>query len=53
MSTDEWDKESDTNVGVAVKYGITSSMTAEATVNPDFSQAESDAFQVEGKTGLV
>ena len=37
----------DTNIGVSLKYGITSSITAEATVNPDFSQVESDAFQVE------
>ncbi len=42
-----WSTESDTNIGVAVKYGITSSITAEATVNPDFSQVESDTFQVE------
>ncbi len=44
---DNWAKEIDTNIGVALKYGITSSITAEATVNPDFSQVESDAFQVE------
>ena len=31
----------------SVKYGITSSATVEGTVNPDFSQVESDAFQVE------
>lgn len=39
------DGESD--LGVSVKYGITSTATVEATVNPDFSQVESDAFQVE------
>lgn len=33
--------------GFGVKYGLTSSITAEFTVNPDFSQVESDAFQVE------
>ena len=37
----------DKNIGIGVKYGITSSITAEAAVNPDFSQVESDAFQVE------
>lgn len=42
-----WAAETDTNIGVSVKYGITSSITAEATVNPDFSQVESDTFQVE------
>ena len=35
------------NLGASVKYGITSSITLDATVNPDFSQVESDAFQVE------
>jgi hypothetical protein len=38
---------SDPDVGVSAKYGITSSATIEGTVNPDFSQVESDAFQVE------
>lgn len=42
-----WATETDTNIGMAVKYGITSSITTEATVNPDFSQVESDTFQVE------
>ena len=35
------------NAGVSLKYGLTSAVTAEATLNPDFSQVESDAFQVE------
>ncbi|MHB9027494.1 MAG: carbohydrate binding family 9 domain-containing protein [Candidatus Latescibacterota bacterium] len=34
------------NLGFGLTYGITSTLTAEATVNPDFSQVESDAFQV-------
>jgi hypothetical protein len=33
--------------GASGKYGITSTITLDATVNPDFSQVESDAFQVE------
>ena len=33
--------------GISGKYGITSTVTLDATVNPDFSQVESDAFQVE------
>ncbi|HET7217645.1 MAG TPA: DUF5916 domain-containing protein [Vicinamibacterales bacterium] len=33
--------------GASAKYGITSTITLDATVNPDFSQVESDAFQVE------
>jgi hypothetical protein len=48
VSPQEWG-ESDTfnDLGVGFKYGITSSITADITVNPDFSQVESDAFQVE------
>jgi uncharacterized protein DUF5916/cellulose/xylan binding protein with CBM9 domain len=38
---------SDPDVGLSVKYGLTSSATVEGTINPDFSQVESDAFQVE------
>jgi hypothetical protein len=35
------------DAGLSLKYGLSSSITAEATLNPDFSQVESDAFQVE------
>src|SRR5712691_9653660 len=35
------------DAGLSVKYGVTSSATVEGTVNPDFSQVESDAFQVQ------
>jgi hypothetical protein len=41
----EWDNEPD--AGVSVKYGLTSSITLDASINPDFSQVESDAFQVQ------
>ena len=34
-------------IGLSGKYGLTSTITLDATVNPDFSQVESDAFQVE------
>ncbi len=47
ITADKWNKSTDANIGVALKYGITSSITAEATVNPDFSQVEGDVFQVE------
>lgn len=47
IEADTWDRRTDTNIGVALKYGITSSITAEATVNPDFSHVESDVFQME------
>ena len=35
------------DAGISARYGLTSSITVEGTVNPDFSQVESDAFQVE------
>lgn len=44
---DTWDKQGDANIGLGVKYGLSTSMTAEATISPDFSQVESDVFQVE------
>ena len=33
--------------GLNVKYGLTSNLTADFTVNPDFSQIEADAAQIE------
>ena len=35
------------NLGVSGKIGLTPTVTLDATVNPDFSQVESDAFQVQ------
>ena len=39
--------DSDPDAGLSGKYGVTSSATLDGTINPDFSQVESDAFQVE------
>ena len=39
--------EVDPDAGVNIKYGITSDLTADLTINPDFSQIESDQPQVE------
>jgi hypothetical protein len=47
ISDRQWLGGTDANLGVSLKYGVTSSVTAEATIRPDFSQVESDAFQVE------
>ncbi|HEY7442443.1 MAG TPA: DUF5916 domain-containing protein [Vicinamibacterales bacterium] len=33
--------------GASIKYGLTSTVTLDTTINPDFSQVESDAFEVE------
>jgi Domain of unknown function (DUF5916)/Carbohydrate family 9 binding domain-like len=35
------------DMGVSVKYGVTSTVTLDTTINPDFSQVESDAFEIE------
>ena len=35
------------DLGASIKYGLTSTITLDGTINPDFSQVESDAFQVE------
>jgi hypothetical protein len=44
---DKWSSADDMlDFGVTAKYGITSTITADFTYNPDFSQVESDAFQV-------
>jgi hypothetical protein len=39
------DADNDARIGVSGKFGITSGVTLDATVNPDFSQVESDQFQ--------
>ena len=47
QSPEKWSAADDsTQLGMGIKYGITSSVNAELTVNPDFSQVESDQFQV-------
>ncbi|MCC7430855.1 carbohydrate binding family 9 domain-containing protein [bacterium] len=38
------------NAGLDVKYGLTPNLTLDATVNPDFSQVEADAAQVNVNT---
>jgi hypothetical protein len=41
------DADDEADIGLSAKYGLTSTITLDATINPDFSQVESDAFQVE------
>ncbi len=38
--------ELEPDLGVNLKYGLTSNMTLDATINPDFSQVEADAGQI-------
>jgi hypothetical protein len=47
QSPEKWSAADDAmQFGLGIKYGITSSVNAELTVNPDFSQVESDQFQI-------
>ena len=38
------------NAGLGISYDLSSELTAEATINPDFSQVESDAAQIDVNT---
>ena len=40
-------QDTDPQAGLNVKYGVTSNLTADFTINPDFSQIESDRPQIE------
>jgi hypothetical protein len=47
-TAERWNSaDSDVHVGASGKFGITSNITLDGTIHPDFSQVESDAFQVE------
>ncbi len=47
-SPTEWQAaEKNTDFSIGAKYGISSSVNLEMTFNPDFSQVESDALQIE------
>ena len=47
VSSSQWgDADNDTHVGASGKFGITSGVTLDGTINPDFSQVESDQFQI-------
>jgi len=47
VKPDGWENETNPDGGITAKYGITSTVTLDGTVRPDFSQVESDAFQLE------
>jgi len=47
VSPGEWGSDADSDFGISAKWGLSPTITLDATVNPDFSQVESDAFQVE------
>ena len=47
QTPENWsDPDDKAELGVSAKYGLSSSAVAEATINPDFSQVESDQFQI-------
>ena len=39
---DQWGRKQELSAGADLKYGVTSNLTLDATVNPDFGQVESD-----------
>ncbi|WP_299271023.1 DUF5916 domain-containing protein [uncultured Psychrosphaera sp.] len=43
----EWSDETNTDVGLDIKWGITPDTTLNATFNPDFSQVEADSGQLD------
>ncbi|AMY08974.1 hypothetical protein LuPra_02182 [Luteitalea pratensis] len=46
-NSERWLRDNGGEVGVSGKWGLSTTITLEATLNPDFSQVESDAVQVE------
>jgi len=46
-SRHSWSTDNIREIGGDFKYSLSSSVTLDATVNPDFSQVEADAFQVD------
>jgi len=47
LAPGDWSRERRTSAGLGVKLGLGSATTADLTYKPDFSQVESDAFQME------
>ena len=44
---EHWTNDSNPDGGITAKFGISSTVTLDGTYRPDFSQVESDAFQLE------
>jgi hypothetical protein len=45
-ASDPFQTQSDAKLGLSLKYGVTPSLTLDATVHPDFAQVESDQEQI-------
>ncbi len=43
----DWSHDENQQAGLDLKYGLTSTLTANLTVNPDYSQVEADALQID------
>jgi len=43
---EDWDRDADGDTGLDVKYGVTSNLTLDLTVNTDFAQVEADREEV-------
>lgn len=50
LDTGFGDRDSDYDFGLTAKYGLTPNLTLNGTVNPDFSQVEADAAQLDINT---
>ncbi len=50
IDADFGDRQSDYDLGLTVKYGVTPNLIFNGTVNPDFSQVEADAAQLDINT---
>ncbi|MBU8871634.1 MAG: carbohydrate binding family 9 domain-containing protein [Gemmatimonadales bacterium] len=47
LNLNPFDEDRNIDIGLGISYDISSEITAEATINPDFSQVESDAAQMD------
>ncbi|HSG88808.1 MAG TPA: DUF5916 domain-containing protein, partial [Pseudomonadales bacterium] len=47
LRSTDWAEEYSGRAGLDLKYGITSTLVANATFNPDYSQVEADALQID------
>ncbi|NVJ59626.1 MAG: carbohydrate binding family 9 domain-containing protein [Gammaproteobacteria bacterium] len=50
ITTNDWDSENNSEVGLDARWAISEDWIANATINPDFSQVEADAAQLNVNT---
>ena len=52
-ATDSFDSDSDADPGLTMRWGITPGVTLNGAINPDFSQVEADAAQLDVNTAFA